>query len=117
MSVKPDDLAIVIQGLWPNVGRIVYVDRLEGAFDFSAMGLGIKPGWRVRAWGSTPLETTQGPRMAGYTPVGSLKPLDGLPPDQREAIRREMAMLDFQEAMNDLIKIFEKEHATEEVAA
>ena len=116
MSVKPDDLAIVIQGLWPNMGRVVYVDRLDPAIDFSAMGLGVKPGWRVRAWGSTPLETSKGPRMAGFTPVGSLKPLDDLPPEQREAIRREMAMLDFQEAMNDLVKILEEEHATEEVA-
>ena len=117
MSVKPDDLAIVIQGLWPNVGRIVYVDRLEDAFDFSAMGLGVKPGWRVRAWGSAPLETTKGPRMAGFTPVGSLKPLYDLPPEQREAIRREMAKLDLEDAMNDLAKIFEKEHALEDVAA
>jgi hypothetical protein len=117
MSVKPNTLAIVIQGMWPNVGRVVYVDRLDPAIDFSAMGLGVKPGWRVRAWGSAPLETTKGPRMVGFTPVGSLKPFDDLPPEQREAIRREMARLDLQEAMNDLAKIFEEEHATEEVAA
>jgi hypothetical protein len=115
MSVKPDDLAIVIQGMWPNVGRIVYVDRLDRAVDFTVMGLGIKPGWRVRAWGSVPLETTGGPRMVGFTPVGSLKPLDDLPPEQRAEIRREMGQLDFQEAMNDLAKILEEQYAPENV--
>lgn len=117
MSVKPDDLSIAIHGMWPNVGRVVYVDRLDPAIDFSAMGLGVKPGWRVRAWGSAPLETIKGPRMAGFTPVGSLKPLDDLSPEHRESIRCEMALLDFQDDMNDLSKIFEMQYETEDVAA
>lgn len=40
MNVKPDSLAIVVQGMWPNVGRIVYVGRRDPAIDFTAMGLG-----------------------------------------------------------------------------
>jgi hypothetical protein len=117
MNVKPDSLAIVVQGMWPNVGRIVYVDRRDPAIDFTAMGLGIRPGWRIRAWGTAPLMTTGGPRMTGFTPVGSLKPLDDLPPQQREQIRREMAQLDFQEAMDDLANILKQQYAPETVPA
>ena len=117
MSVKPNDLAIVIQGMWPNVGRIVYVHRLDRAVDFRPMGLGVKPGWRVRAWGATPLETTAGPSMVGFTPVGSLKPLDDLPPEQHEEIRLDMAHQDFQEAMRELAELLKKQYAPEAVPA
>lgn len=55
--------------------------------------------------------------MTGFTPVGSFKPLDDLPPQQREQIRREMAQLDFQEAMDDLANILKQQYAPETVPA
>jgi hypothetical protein len=80
-------------------------------FDFSAMGLGIKDGWRVRSWSSGPLETTEGPLMVGITPVGSLRRLDRLPPDQQKAVELEMAHADFQDALCELVKYFEEQES------
>ena len=34
MNVKPGDVAIVIKGRWPNVGRIVQVERAWGDVHF-----------------------------------------------------------------------------------
>jgi hypothetical protein len=47
-NIRARDLAVVVQGLWPNVGRMVYVHEFVPGFDFGVMGLGIRDGWRVR---------------------------------------------------------------------
>ena len=109
MSVRAGDLAVVVKGLWPNVGRIVYVDRYVEMRDFTAMGLGHGPGWRVRSWSQGPLETVGGPRFVGYTPQCSLKPLDPLPPDQARLVQQQMAIADFKEAMQDLAEVLRRQ--------
>lgn len=118
MNVKAGDLAIVVKGLWPNVGRIVYVDAYRELFDFSPMGLPPSPGWRVRSISAQPLETTEGLRMAGVTPARSLRRIDPLPPEQMRRIAHRMAMADFNEAAADLAEILEniEQEATVEVA-
>lgn len=109
MSVRPGDLALVVKGLWPNIGRIVYVDRYIESHDFTAMGLGHRPGWRVRSWGRLALDTVDGLRFSGYTPDGSLKPLGPLPPDQARQVEQEMAEMDFREAMTELAAVLQKQ--------
>ena len=109
MSLRAGDLAVVVKGLWPNVGRIVYVDRYVENHNFTAMGLGHLPGWRVRSWGRFPLETVGGPKFSGYTPHGSLKPLGPLPTDQARQVEREMAEADFREAMADLAAVLHRQ--------
>lgn len=113
MNVRAGDLAVVIKGLWPNVGRIVFVDRYYESRDFTSMGLGHGPGWRVRSWGHGPLDTVGGPRFTGYTPQGSLKPLGPLPPDQARQLQRDMALADFREAMQELAEVLQRESATQ----
>ena len=105
MNVRAGDLAVVVKGLWPNVGRIVFVDRYVESQDFTAMGLGRGPGWRVRSWSQGPFQTVAGPRFVGYTPLGSLKPLDPLPPDQARLVQQQMAIADFKEAMQELAEV------------
>jgi hypothetical protein len=112
-NIRPRDLAVVVQGLWPNVGRIVYVCEFVPHFDFGAMGLDKRDGWRVRSWSCGPLETTEGPRNVGITPIGSLRRLDRLPPQQQQAIDREMALMDFQDAALELARYFEMQEALE----
>lgn len=109
MTVRAGDLAVVVKGLWPNVGRIVFVDRYVQLHDFTTMGLGHMPGWRVRSWSLGPLETVAGPRFVGYTPLGSLKPLDPLPPDQARLVQQQMAIADFKEAMQDLAEVLHQQ--------
>lgn len=109
MSVRAGDLAVVVKGLWPNVGRIVFVDRYVGSQDFTAMGLGCGPGWRVRSCSEVPLETVAGPRMVGYSPAGSLRPIDPLPPDVTLQIQRRMAVADFKDAMAELAAVLQKQ--------
>lgn len=87
----------------------MYVDRFVDRWDFSALGLGHCSGWRVRSWSAAPLETTDGTRMAGFTPQGSLKPLDPLSPEQARAVARDMALADFNEAMADLAEILRRQ--------
>lgn len=110
MTVRAGDLAVVVKGLWPNVGRIVFVDRYVQLHDFTTMGLGHMPGWRVRSWSLGPLETVAGPRFVGYTPLGSLKPLDPLPPDQARLVQQQMAIADFREAMQDLAEVLHRQY-------
>ena len=110
-NIRPRDLAVVIRGLWPNVGRIVYVCEFVPHFDFNAMGLGTRDGWRVRSWSNRPLETTEGPGNVGITPIGSLRRLDRLPPQQQQAIDKEMALIDFQDAMSEFARYFEMQEA------
>ncbi len=119
MNIKPGDLAIVVKGLWPNVGRIVYVNAYRELFDFSPMGLPPSPGWRVRSISARPLKTTEGRRMAGVTPVHSLRRLDPLPPEQMHRIAQRMAVADFREAMAGLAEVMEtiEQEATVELTA
>lgn len=109
MNVRVGDLAIVVQGLWPNVGRIVFVDRYVESHDFAAMGLGHMPGWRVRSCSKLPLETVAGPRMVGYSPVGSLKPIDSFTPDVALKIQRRMAAAAFKDAMTELAAVLKQQ--------
>jgi hypothetical protein len=53
-NIRPGDLAVVVQGLWPNVGRVVFVSAFVPDFDFSAMEHCGRQGWRVRSWGMGP---------------------------------------------------------------
>lgn len=108
MNVQAGELAVVVKGLWPNIGRVVYVDRLVPTWDFTPLELGQQPGWRVRAWSHAPLDTTAGPRMVGYTPLGSLRPLGPLTPDMASQIAKEMALADFREAVNELADVLRK---------
>lgn len=109
MNVRAGDLAVVVKGLWPNVGRIVFVDRYFESQDFTSMGLGLGPGWRVHSWRLGPLQTVAGPRSVGYTPLGSLKPLAPLPLDQARLVQQQMAITDFKEAMQDLAKVLHRQ--------
>lgn len=109
-NIRYGDLAIVVQGMWPNIGRVVYVASFSSAHDFRPMGLGIRDAWRVRSWGDQPLETTAGPRMCGFTPVGSLRRLDPLPPLQRAEIVKQMAEADIKESLAELARILKEQY-------
>lgn len=113
-NIRPGDLAVVVRGLWPNVGRLVFVSEFVPDFDFSLMGLAIRQGWRVRSWGHGPLQTTGGPRMVGFTPFGSLRRLDPLPPIEQREIEKEMALADFNDALADLARCLETQEALAE---
>jgi hypothetical protein len=63
---------VVVQGLWPNFGRVVFVSSFRHNFDFNSMGLDTRDGWRVKSWSGGQLETIGGLRMDAITPVGSL---------------------------------------------
>ena len=95
-NIRPGDLAVVVQGLWPNVGRVVFVCEFVPDFDFSAMGLGVR-------------------RRVGITPVGSLRKLEPLPPVQQRELEREMAVADFKDALADLAKILKEQYELAEV--
>ncbi len=105
-NIRVGDLAVVVHGLWPNIGRVVYVHKFVPDFDFSAMGLAIRTGWRVRSWSERPVLRTDGLAMVGITPTGSLRRLDRLPPVQQEEIEIQMAMEDAKNAMADLAAYF-----------
>lgn len=70
-DIKVGDLAFIVQGLWPNVGRVVYVAEFVPDYDFSPMGLSIRQGWRVRSWGHGPLQRTDGPLSSSTAPWGT----------------------------------------------
>lgn len=108
-DIQTGDLAVVVRGLWPNVGLLVFVSDFVPDFDFSAMGLGIRQGWRVRSWSPGPLETTDGPRKVGITPVGSLRRLEPMAPVQQRELEKEMARADFAEALADLARVLEEQ--------
>lgn len=115
-EVKPGDLAIVVKGLWPNVGRIVFVTHWLDKYDFTSMGLPPSPGWRVRSISPQPLETIRGPRRAGMTPVRSLRRIDPLAPEQMRRIAQRMATADFKEAIDDLAKVMQPRIEQEELS-
>lgn len=105
--IQVGDLAIVIKGLWPNVGRVVYVKAYRDLIDFSAIGLLPSAGWLVRSVSATPLTSTEGECMTGITPVASLRRINPLSPELMRQIHQQMAIKDFKEAMNDLAQIVE----------
>lgn len=101
MNVKPGDVAIIIKGRWPNVGRIVLVERYWGEVDYSHVGYGILSCWLVESLGGD-LDTVGGPSQRGYTPDLSLRPLPDITPDQAQKIRKQVARERFNEALADL---------------
>lgn len=113
MNVKPGDVAIIVKGRWPNVGRIVQVDRAWGDVDYSQIGYGILPCWLVESLGG-PLDTARGPASIGYTPDLSLRPLPDITPKQAQAIRKQKAQEDFQKVLEELAQMVQ---AAEEDAA
>jgi len=114
-TVQPRDLAIVVQGLWPNVGRLVFTSKFVPGCDFRHLGLSIRQGWRVRRWGHGPLETTDGPGMVAISPVGSLRRLDPLPPIQMRELEREMARADIDDALSDLARNLKEQYESSAV--
>ncbi len=104
MNAKLGDVAIVIKGRWPNVGRIVYVARETEDRDYTAMGYGILSSWIVESLGGD-LDTDAGPAQRGFTPDISLRRLD-LTPEQAEAMRKAKADHDFKAALDELAVVF-----------
>ncbi|MEN6630757.1 MAG: hypothetical protein ABFC42_14055 [Sulfuricella sp.] len=104
MNVKPGDVAIVIKGRWPNVGRIVLVERYWGEVDYSHIGCGVLPCWLVESTGAK-LDTTGGQSYTGYTPDLSLRILPDVTPEQAQAMRKQVARERFNEALADLGKL------------
>lgn len=104
MNAKIGDVAIIIKGRWPNVGRLVYVAQATKDRDYSSMGYGILPSWIVESLGGD-LDTDAGPAQRGFTPDISLKRLD-LTPEQAQAMRKAKADHDFKAALDELAVIF-----------
>lgn len=104
MNVKLGDVAIIIKGRWPNVGRIVYVARETENRDYTAMGYGILPSWIVESLGGD-LDTDAGPAQRGFTPDISLRRLE-LTPEQAKAMRTAKADHDFKAALDELAVVF-----------
>lgn len=111
-NIRVGDLAVVVKGFGPNIGRVVFVTKYVADFDFSFMGLGRSAGWRVRSWSAEPLETIGGLRTVGITPLGSLRRLDRLPPPHQREIELQMAQADFDDALSDLAKIMQVQPST-----
>ncbi len=104
MNAKLGDVAIIINGRWPNVGRIVYVARETEDRDYSFMGYGIQPSWIVESLGGD-LDTDGGPAQRGFTPDISLRRLD-LTPEQAKAMRKAKSDHDFKAALDELAVVF-----------
>lgn len=108
MNVKPGDVAIIIKGRWPNVGRIVQVEREWGEVDYTHMGYSVLPCWLVESLGGN-LECQSGPCQRGFTPDISLRPLPDITPEQAQAIRKRHAREQFNAALKDLADILNRE--------
>lgn len=104
MNVKPGDVAIVIKGRWPNIGRIVLVERYWGEVDYSHIGYGALPCWLVESTGGK-LATSHGESYTGYTPDLSLRLLPDVTPEQAQAMRKQVARERCDEALADLGRI------------
>ena len=115
MNVKPGDVAIIIKGRWPNVGRVVQVERAWGEVDYSHIGYGVLPCWVVESLGGD-LDCECGPCQSGYTPDVSLRPLPDITPAQASAIRKRHAEEQFEKSLVELGKVLrqmEEEAAVE----
>jgi len=97
MNVKLGDVAIIINGRWPNIGRLVYVARATADRDYSHMGYGILPSWSVESLGGD-LDTDGGPVRRGLIPDIALRRLD-LTPEQAKALYAAKADVDFKAAL------------------
>ena len=113
MNVKPGDVAIVIKGRWPNVGRVVQVERAWGDVDYSHVGYGVLPCWLVESLGGD-LDTNGGPSQTGYTPDLSLRPLPDITPEQAQAIRKQHAKEQFDKALAELGRVLREMEEQEE---
>jgi hypothetical protein len=100
MNVKLGDVAIIINGRWPNVGRIVYVAQETADRDYRFMGYGILPSWSVESLGGD-LDTDGGPARRGLIPDLALRKLD-LTAKQAKAMRAAKADHDFKVALAEL---------------
>lgn len=100
MNVKLGDVAIIIKGRWPNVGRIVYVAQATADRDYNHMGYGILPSWSVESLGGD-LDTDAGPARRGFIPDIALRRLD-VTPEQAKAMREAKADADFKAALAEL---------------
>lgn len=100
MNVKLGDVAIIIKGRWPNVGRIVYVAQETADRDYRYMGYGILSSWSVESLGGD-LDTDAGPARRGLIPDLALRKLD-LTPEQAKAMREAKADADFKAALAEL---------------
>jgi hypothetical protein len=99
-DVRPGDLAVVVAGLGPNIGRIIYVSYAVQDRDFKPLGFTTRTGWRIRSCSKAPLLLYTGHHAnACLTPTGSLRPLDRLP-------EKLQAELDAQMALSDLADYF-----------
>ena len=103
MNVKLGDVAIIIMGRLPNIGRLVYVASGPTDNDYTHMGYGILPSWVVESLGSD-LDTNTGPSQRGFTPDISLRRLD-LTPEQAKAMREAKADRDFDAALAELAAV------------
>lgn len=108
MNVKPGDVAIIIKGRWPNVGRIVQVEREWGEVDYTHMGYGVQHCWLVESLGGS-LECESGACQRGFTPDISLRPLPDITPEQVQEIRKRHVREQFNQALRDLAVILERE--------
>lgn len=101
MNVQAGDVAIIIKGRWPNVGRIVYVAASAGDRDYSRIGCGVLPCWFVESLGGE-LDTDNGPSSGGHIPDIALRRLPGVNPEQAERLRKAKAQADLDAALADL---------------
>lgn len=92
---------------------MAYVTHWHDMHDFTPMGLPPSPGWRVRSISAQPLETTEGLRRVGLTPVRSLRRIDPLPPQQMRRIAQRMAVADLAKLMQLLVEQAEQEELAE----
>jgi hypothetical protein len=100
MNVKLGDVAIIIDGRWPNVGRVVYVAQEVADRDYRFMRYGILPSWRVESLGGD-LATDAGPARREFIPDIALRRLD-FTPTQAKAMRSAKADADFDAALAEL---------------
>lgn len=101
MNVQAGDVAIIIKGRWPNVGRIVYVASSAGDRNYTPWGYGILPSWFCESLGAD-LDTEKGPSRGGYAPDIALRRLPGVTQEQAERMK---ARADFDAALDDLALI------------
>jgi hypothetical protein len=115
-DIKVGDLAVCIRGLEANVGRVVYVEGPVAPMDFSDLGFGLLPGWLIRSINDEPLMTVDGPRMTGYTPVGTLRRVPPLPPEQMHALDERMRTARIRQLVNNIAAILEAQEVCERMA-
>ena len=104
MNVQAGDVAIIIKGRWPNVGRIVYVASSAGDRDYTRFGYGVLPSWLCESLGGD-LDTEKGPSHTGYAPDIALRRIPDVTPEQADHLRKMKARADFDSALDDLALI------------